>query len=183
MIDMDKLFTEIRDDEGSRSWKYLCSELHPTTGVGHRVRDSDPEAALEIFDVFADDVPEDQCISDERIRELFETENKKLSWEDQIPESMVESWKLLVSEAVVSDGIFFPRCVRPNHAIGQPLVVCFADGAFPGFSACTYLQWKYSCSHGYTECDNDYDAQLLIAKARVTPISGHTVPRSELAET
>ena len=117
------------------------------------------------------------------MRELFETENKKLSWEDQIPESMVESWKLLVSEAVVSDGIFFPRCVRPNHAIGQPLVVCFADGAFPGFSACTYLQWKYSCSHGYTECDNDYDAQLLIAKARVTPLSGHTVPRSELAGT
>ena len=51
------------------------------------------------------------------MREIFETEKKKLSWEDQIPESMVESWKLLVSEAVLSDGIFFPRCVRPTYAM------------------------------------------------------------------
>lgn len=96
MIDMDKLFNEIRDDEGSRSWKYLCSELHPTIGVGHRVRDADAEAALETFDVFADDVPEDQCISDERIRELFETD---VAVAIETCEKIYSNWEELPQEA------------------------------------------------------------------------------------
>ena len=33
------------------------------------------------------------------------------------------------------------------------------------------------------ECDEIYDATLLLAKARVTPLTGHTVPRSELSGT
>ena len=61
--------------------------------------------------------------------------------------------------------------------------MCFGDGAFPAFCGSTYLQWQHTCTHGLIECEYDYDASLLLAKARVTPLSGYTIPRSELAGT
>ena len=76
-----------------------------------------------------------------------------------------------------------PRCTRPPGALGNPLVVCFGDGAFPAFNGATYLQWQISCTHGLGECGHDYDANLLLAKARVTPLAGYTIPRSELSGT
>ena len=96
MIDMDKLFNEIRDDEGVQKWVYLCSELEPTVGVGHRIRDADPEAELQIFDVCSDDVPKDQCISDERIRELFETD---VAVAIETCEKIYSNWDELPQEA------------------------------------------------------------------------------------
>ena len=117
------------------------------------------------------------------MRQLFEPEHKVLGWEDKVPGQLLEPWKLLIAEAVNSESICFPRCVRPPTAIGQPLVVCFGDGAFPAFCGSTYLQWQHTCTHGLIECEYDYDASLLLAKARVTPLSGYTIPRSELAGT
>ena len=92
------------------------------------------------------------------------------------------TWQLL-SEAVLSESIVFPRCARPPSAIGNPLLVSFSDGAFPAYSASVYLQWQIPCVHGLDVCEKDYDANLLLAKARVTPLSGYTIPRSELSGT
>ena len=36
---------------------------------------------------------------------------------------------------------------------------------------------------GLEECEHDYDANLLLAKARVTPLAGYTIPMSELSGT
>ena len=88
---------------------------------------------------------------------------------------------MLISEAVLSSSLVFPRKVRPTDAIGQPLVVGFGDGAFPAFAACVYLQWQVPCVHGAKQCDLDFSASLLWAKARVTPLSGYTIPRSEIS--
>ena len=60
------------------------------------------------------------------------------------------------------------------------LVVEFSDVAFPAFAAAVYLQWQIS-KHGKVECDEDFEASLLTAKAKVTPINGYTVPRGELS--
>ena len=117
------------------------------------------------------------------MRQLFETQLKQLGWEDEIPDELSGAWKELIAEAVKSESIFFPRCARPVGAIGAPLVVGFADGAFPAYSAAIYLQWQIPCVHGLVECDQDFDASLLMAKARVTPLSGYTIPRSELSGT
>ena len=76
------------------------------------------------------------------MRELFEAKNKTLSWEDSLPDGLLHAWKSLIAEAVKTESLFFPRCTRPSKAVGNPLVVCFGDGSFSGFSACVYLQWK-----------------------------------------
>ena len=117
------------------------------------------------------------------MRQLFESAYNKLEWEDKVPEEVMEAWKILISEAVLSECIVFPRCARPPSAIGNPLLVSFSDGAFPAYSASVYLQWQIPCNHGQEVCEKDYDANLLLAKARVTPLSGYTIPRSELSGT
>ena len=115
------------------------------------------------------------------MRQLFEGQNKQMNWEDKIPDDVLEAWKLLIAEAVQSSSLCFPRCTRPANAVGNPLVAGFGDGALPAFCAAIYLQWQVTCSHGQAECDYDYEASLLCGKARVTPLTGYTVPRSELS--
>ena len=115
------------------------------------------------------------------MRKMFEDPDNKLGWEDEIPADQIDEWKVLISEAVLSSSLVFPRKVRPTDAIGQPLVVGFGDGAFPAFAACVYLQWQVPCVHGAKQCDLDFSASLLWAKARVTPLSGYTIPRSEIS--
>jgi lysozyme len=72
MVNVNRVFEEIKADEGMRNFVYKCSLGHNTIGCGHLILDTDPESKLEAFDVNADDVPEDQCISDHRIYELFQ---------------------------------------------------------------------------------------------------------------
>ena len=67
------------------------------------------------------------------MRELFEVPNKKLDWNDSVPESFSVKMKQLIAEAVLSDGLCFPRSVRPVGAVGLPLIVEFADGALPAY--------------------------------------------------
>ena len=117
------------------------------------------------------------------MRQLHEGSNRQLKYDDKVPDVQLAAWKTLIAEAVLSSSLCFPRSVRPPGAIGLPLVVSFGDGAFPAFSACVYTQWQVECTHGQVECDFDFDANLLWAKARVTPLSGYTVPRSELSGT
>ena len=83
-----------------------------------------------------------------------------------------------------TSSLCFPRSVRPDGAVGLPTVIGFGDGAFPAFSACIYIRWETACKHsGGVHCDGDFVSNLLLAKARVTPLSGYTIPRSELAST
>ena len=115
------------------------------------------------------------------MRELYEGANRELKYDDKVPDGLLQSWKELIAEAVLSDSLCFPRCVRPAGAIGTPIVVGFADGAKPAFAGNIYLQWQVPCKHGQKECELDYDANLLWGKARVTPITGFSTPRSEMS--
>ena len=40
-VDVKKVYEEISADEGKILHKYLCSESHPTIGIGHKVLDDD----------------------------------------------------------------------------------------------------------------------------------------------
>ena len=70
-IDTEKLYQEISADEGKVLHCYLCSELHNTVGIGHKVLDSDEESGLKIYGAY-DEVPQEEAISEERCYELFE---------------------------------------------------------------------------------------------------------------
>ena len=115
------------------------------------------------------------------MKEIFEDKNIT-SWKDEIDAEAKSVWIELIKESVFAGYMMFPRCTRPSNSINGPSLVSFSDGSFTAFAAALYLRWEVPCSHSNAaECGGDFIAQLVCAKARVTPISGLTIPRSELS--
>ena len=70
-VDVKQVYEEISEDEGKILHKYLCSESHPTIGIGHKVLNTHAEANLPVHDAYGA-VSEDECISEDRCYELFQ---------------------------------------------------------------------------------------------------------------
>lgn len=113
------------------------------------------------------------------MKKLFELDHP-LGWDDDIPPGLRESWINLIVEALIADRLTFPRSTRPDNAVGGPVIVGFGDGAFAAFAAAVYLVWRIACEHGI-DCEGHFQSALLCAKAKVTPLRGFTIPRSELS--
>ena len=69
------------------------------------------------------------------------------------------------------------------------MIVGFDDGAFPAYGGCAYTVWEYecldpdSCSSPYCRgcLGGHFLSSLALAKGRVTPLSGFTIPKSEMS--
>ena len=70
-VDVKQVYKEISSDEGKVLHAYLCSEHHKTVGIGHKVLETDAENALPVHGT-NDDVPEEECISEDRCYALFQ---------------------------------------------------------------------------------------------------------------
>ena len=95
-VDVKDLYEEISSDEGKILHAYLCTELHATVGIGHKILDTDPEKELEIYGVNWEEVPDDQCITEHRCYVLFQEDvqiaiggcmNIYNNW-DELPQEM-----------------------------------------------------------------------------------------------
>ena len=71
-VDVKDLYAEIGSDEGKVLHAYLCTELHATVGIGHKILDTDPEKELDIFGINWEEVPDDQYITEDRCYILFQ---------------------------------------------------------------------------------------------------------------
>ena len=115
------------------------------------------------------------------MKQIFEDEEIN-EWNDEVKDDSRLAWEELIKEAVFSNSLCFPRSTRPPDAIGGPWVVGFDDGSFAAFAAAIYLRWELACKHSDSlDCQGDFSSSLLCAKSRVTPLSGLTIPRSELS--
>ena len=112
------------------------------------------------------------------MKKLFELD-VPIGWDDQIPEELREDWCNLILEALANGSLSFPRSARPSNAVGRPYIVGFGDGSFAAYAAAVYLVWNMNCCNK-TVCPVHLYSSLLCAKARVTPLRGFTIPRSEL---
>ena len=61
-VDVKELYAEIGSDEGKVLHAYLCSELHATIGIGHKILDTDLEKDLDILDGFRQQVNHQLCL-------------------------------------------------------------------------------------------------------------------------
>ena len=115
------------------------------------------------------------------MKKLFELDHP-LTWDEDVPSFLRDEWVLLLSEALTAGKLEFPRSARPINAVGGPTIVGFADGSFAAFAAAIYLVWKVTgnCNNEFL-CTGHYSSSLLCSKAKVTPLRGLTVPRSELS--
>ena len=75
--------------------------------------------------------------------------------------------------------IILDRAVKPEGTAGAPDLIGFADGSLEAYACAIYIRWPLQKSEP-TEPDQFF-VRLVCGKARVTPVKGTTVPRSELS--
>ena len=103
--------------------------------------------------------------------------NGRVDYDEIVSAVMTDEWFSLLEEVINHGDLEFPRGARPKGAEGPATVVGFWDGAFPAYAVAVYLVWKVRDFLDKEE--NEYSAELLTAKAKVAPLKGLTIPRSE----
>ena len=115
----------------------------------------------------------------------------QLDWDDQLPSDETKAWTQFMRDMMKMEPITFRRSARPAGAVGDPWLIGFCDGSLSAFGITIYLMWKFRrCLDGSADGPSSGLADgppavkrkvtLLIAKSRVAPVHGTTVPRMEL---
>ena len=66
----------------------------------------------------------------------------RLKWDEPIPDEFCDGWVKFITCIPLMREIYFPRCLKPKNAIGNPTLVTFSDASENAFGACCYLQWE-----------------------------------------
>ena len=98
-------------------------------------------------------------------------EMKDLNWDDPIPAARKE-WVEFFNEFHGMQEVEFHRSIKPPLAVGKPTLIVFCDGSNEAYGACAYARWELS--------DGNFEARLIVAKTRVSPVKKLTIVRIEL---
>lgn len=96
----------------------------------------------------------------------------KLSWDERLPSEKEDKWLAFLKSLPMLNEIIIPRCVLCK----SPKLIeihSFSDASLQAYSACIYLR--------STSCDDKPAVHLVMAKSKVAPLKGMTVPRLELS--
>lgn len=97
---------------------------------------------------------------------------QKLEWDDELQGLARENFCLFLTEMVEMQDVMFKRCLKPEHAVDDPILITFSDASNEALGACCYLRWKLD--------DNSYWSTLIAAKNRVAPMKVLSIVRLEL---
>ena len=100
------------------------------------------------------------------------TQEKKLGWDDPIPESIRQEWIQFYRELFMIEKTTFQRCVKPKKAINDPMLVILSDGSQAAFGSVAYCRWD--CQDGIAR------SRLVASKNRVVPIKIVDIVKLEL---
>ncbi|XP_050302442.1 uncharacterized protein LOC126740449 [Anthonomus grandis grandis] len=97
---------------------------------------------------------------------------KKLSWDDQVPQSIVHTiWKEFKSQLVCLNELRIDRhVVCPNYQYVE--MHCFSESSEKAYGACIYLK--------SLDIEGQVFVNLLTSKAKVAPLQSISLPRLEL---
>ena len=95
-----------------------------------------------------------------------------LSWDEDVPSETRKKWVKLFEEINALNDVKFDRCLTPEHAAGDPMLVVFCDASRLAFGTCAYARWELQ--------DGKFNARFIAAKSRVAPLKELTIPRLEL---
>ncbi|XP_043198573.1 uncharacterized protein LOC122368576 isoform X1 [Amphibalanus amphitrite] len=107
------------------------------------------------------------------MKRMWMDEMKELNWDDPIPAARREEWVELLSEFHGMREVEFHRSIKPPLAVGKPTLIVFCDGSNEAYGACAYARWELS--------DGNFEARLIVAKTRVSPVKKLTIVRIELS--
>ncbi|CAC5382019.1 unnamed protein product [Mytilus coruscus] len=75
-------------------------------------------------------------------------------------------------KTIVNSRWDYAMCLKPDNAVGDPMLVIFSDGSKLAYGTCAYVRW--GTAHG------GFESRLVIAKNRIAPTKQMSVPRLEL---
>ena len=111
--------------------------------------------------------------------------DKKIGWSDPLPTALMNRWRSLTKELVCIPPIIINRCAQPPNVLGKPKLAVFLDGSSVAYAVVIYAIFEVSqeeagpWSSGLGS-KKTFDSRLLLAKARVAPLSGMTVPCTKM---
>ena len=98
--------------------------------------------------------------------------NKQIDWDEPIENECKGEWITYLKDMYQLDKIRFTRCVQPPDAIGEPILIVFADASSQAYGACAYVHWRLHSGQCRT--------YLVSAKSRISPNRQLSIPRLEL---
>ena len=106
------------------------------------------------------------------MQQLWLNEAKELGWDDLLPSTICSEWLAFFIDMFDVEDIMFERCVRPDNAIDNPMLIIFSDASEEAYGTCAYVRW---------ECqDSSISTSLLCSKGKVAPTKRVSMPRLEL---
>ena len=108
------------------------------------------------------------------LRKLY-GEDFTLGWDDPLPPKLAKGWLVFIAEIIRMGPFVFPRTLVQEDT-REIWMVAFFDGSTKAHSAVVYLRVRNIDAWG----QQSIDSNLLLAKCRVSPLAGTTVPRMEL---
>ena len=95
-----------------------------------------------------------------------------VGWDDALPKELCNKWIDYFVTLYKANDLSFPRSMKPNDAMGDPMLILFSDASDLACGFCGYVRWL--CS------DNTYKTRLVISKGRVAPLVRRSTPQLEL---
>jgi transposase InsO family protein len=97
-----------------------------------------------------------------------------LGWDDKLPKDLEDQWGRWLSDLPVIKTFRIPRCVKPpDFVIKTAQLHHFCDASENAYGAISYLR--------IVSEDERIYVTIVMAKARLAPLKGSTIPRLELA--
>ncbi|CAG2217799.1 unnamed protein product [Mytilus edulis] len=106
------------------------------------------------------------------LRSFCKTDGGNGGWDEPIADAMRQKWIEFFKGVFQLESIQFPRCIKPEAAYKNPVLVVFSDGSSVAYGACAYIRWQIG--------PETYEANLIIAKNRIAPTKQLSIPRLEL---
>ena len=101
-----------------------------------------------------------------------ETWSLKLQWDDALPDMLRQKRIEFFEKLWDISSLKFDRCLKPETAVGSPILVVLSDGSELAYGCTAYVRW--SLADGSVWC------RLALAKCRIAPMNRISIPQMEL---
>ena len=96
---------------------------------------------------------------------------KNLDGDELIPDEFRKEWIDFFRQLFQMENTTFQRCIKPEEAIGDPILVLFSDGSENIFGTCAYARWQTESA--------SFVSSLIASKSRLAPLKKITIVRIE----
>lgn len=105
------------------------------------------------------------------MREMI-IDSKGEGWDEPLKQEYRMRWINFFDELYKLENIRFKRAIRPENAVGDPVLILFSDGSKHSYGAVAYCRFLTQ--------SGDYETSIIMAKNKITPAKMMSVPRIEL---